>query len=139
MIDKSGKIHLQAQDFRTFDGNGKLISTTSITGGMDGHVAVNPVDGTFARGGEHYSATGREPYRDPTLNIFKPDGTLLYELYNWDGPMVGLNGLRLVSDSSIRVNPSIEEPSNWISPSKALLNCERGISTFLMTPRMSVN
>ncbi len=102
MIDKSGKIHLQAQDFRTFDATGKLLSTRTIPGGQDGHVAINPVDGTYALGGEHHWPTGREPYRDPTLNIFKPDGTLLYELYNWDGPLVGLNALRLVSDSAIR-------------------------------------
>ena len=31
-----------------------------------------------------------------------------------------------MSDSSMRVNPSIEEPSNWISPSSALANCELG-------------
>jgi len=43
-----------------------------------------------------------------------------------------------MSDSSMRVKPSIEEPSNWISPSSAFSNWERGISTFLMTPRMSV-
>ncbi len=30
-------------------------------------------------------------------------------------------GTRFMSDSSIRVNPSIEDPSNWISPSSALL------------------
>ncbi|MFO0927394.1 MAG: hypothetical protein U0736_10190 [Gemmataceae bacterium] len=36
------------------------------------------------------------------LNIHRPDGTLLYELYNWDGPLVGLDNLRLVSDSAIR-------------------------------------
>src|SRR6266850_3857844 len=46
---------------------------------------------------------------------------------------------RFMSDSSIRVNPSMEEPSNWISPSRALLNWDRGTSTFLMMPRMSVN
>src|SRR5260221_5839786 len=44
-----------------------------------------------------------------------------------------------MSDSSMRVNPSIEEPSNWIQASKAFSNWERGILTFLMTPRMSVN
>src|SRR5437773_2066335 len=44
-----------------------------------------------------------------------------------------------MSDSSIRVKPSIEEPSNWISPSRAFSNCDRGTSTFLMIPRMSVN
>ena len=44
-----------------------------------------------------------------------------------------------MSDSSIRVKPSIDEPSNWISPSSALANCELGSSTFLITPKMSVN
>jgi hypothetical protein len=44
-----------------------------------------------------------------------------------------------MSDSSIRTNPSIELPSNMMSPSSALANCDDGISTFLLTPRMSVN
>ena len=52
---------------------------------------------------------------------------------------VSRSGTRPMSDSSIRVNPSIEDPSNWISPSSAFSNCERGTSTFLMIPRMSVN
>src|ERR1700687_1998111 len=33
----------------------------------------------------------------------------------------------------------MDDPSNWISPSKALGNWEVGTSTFLMTPKMSVN
>ena len=44
-----------------------------------------------------------------------------------------------MSDSSMRVKPSIEEPSNMIWPSSAFSNWLRGISTFLMIPRMSVN
>ncbi|HMJ89970.1 MAG TPA: hypothetical protein VK530_09145, partial [Candidatus Acidoferrum sp.] len=100
-IDKSGRIHLQAQDLRVFDANGKQISMTAFPSG-EGHVAVSPVDGSIARGSEHHWPTGREPYRNPTLNIHKPDGALRYELYNWDGPLVGLNDLRLVSDSAIR-------------------------------------
>ena len=49
------------------------------------------------------------------------------------------SGRRNMSDSSIRTNPSIDEPSNMISPSSAAANWRSGISTFLMTPRMSVN
>src|ERR1035437_9727723 len=52
---------------------------------------------------------------------------------------VSRSGTRPMSDSSMRVKPSIEDPSNWISPSSAFSNCERGTSTFLMIPRMSVN
>ena len=49
------------------------------------------------------------------------------------------SGARSMSDSSIRTNPSIDEPSNMMSPDSALSNCEAGTSTFLLTPRMSVN
>jgi len=49
------------------------------------------------------------------------------------------SGFRYMSDSSIRTNPSIEEPSNMILPSSASSNCRSGISTFLMVPRISVN
>ena len=52
---------------------------------------------------------------------------------------VSRSGTRSMSDSSIRVNPSIDEPSNMISPSSAFSNWVRGTSTFLMMPRMSVN
>src|SRR5687767_501714 len=44
-----------------------------------------------------------------------------------------------MSLSSIRTKPSIDEPSNMISPSSALANWLLGTSTFLLTPRMSVN
>ena len=44
-----------------------------------------------------------------------------------------------MSDSSMRTNPSIDEPSNMISPASAFPNCDAGISTFLLMPRMSVN
>src|SRR5690349_7171790 len=44
-----------------------------------------------------------------------------------------------MSDSSIRTNPSIEEPSNMMRPSSASSNCLSGTSTFLIAPRMSVN
>src|SRR2546425_6734984 len=52
---------------------------------------------------------------------------------------VDRSGLRYMSDSSIRTNPSIDEPSNMILPSSASSNWRSGISTFLIVPRMSVN
>ena len=44
-----------------------------------------------------------------------------------------------MSLSSVRTNPSIALPSNMMSPARAFANCEVGTSTFLLTPRMSVN
>jgi len=101
-LNKQGKLLLAGPDLRRFDTQGNQESVTVVPGGLGKQAAVNPVDGTCARGGEHHWPTGREPYRDPTLNIYKPDGAWLYELYNWDGPFVGLDNLRLVSDSAIR-------------------------------------
>src|SRR5687767_11154100 len=52
---------------------------------------------------------------------------------------VSRSGLRYMSDSSIRTNPSIDEPSNMMAPSSASPNWRSGTSTFLVAPRMSVN
>src|SRR6266568_2722560 len=52
---------------------------------------------------------------------------------------VSRSGFGTMSDSSIRTNPSIDEPSNMMSPSSAFSNWLSGTSTFLLTPRMSVN
>src|SRR5437667_5774245 len=52
---------------------------------------------------------------------------------------VSRSGRSTMSDSSIRTNPSIEEPSNMMSPSSAFSNWLWGTSTFLLMPRMSVN
>ena len=101
-LDAAGRLHFRGPDFRVLDASGKQLSAMPIPGGAGGFAAVNPVDGTIARGGEHHWPTGREPWRCPTLNIHKPDGSLLYQLYDWGGPLVGLNNLRLVSDTAIR-------------------------------------
>lgn len=77
--------------------------------GLDGtHVlqfhflAVSPRDGTILYGGDHQSPTGREPWRKPILAGYTPEGRLKYRLYDWDGPLVGNDSLRLVSDSEVK-------------------------------------
>jgi hypothetical protein len=106
LFDAKKRLIFQGPDFRFLDpGNGKPLIALPRPGGHGGHggqIAINPLDGTMARGGEHHSPTGREPWRCPTLDIFKSDGALLHQLYDWGGPFVGLNNLRLVSDSAIR-------------------------------------
>jgi hypothetical protein len=101
-LDAGGRLHLRGPDFRVLDAHGNQLSAMPIPGGAGGFAAVSPVDGTIARGGEHHWPTGREPWRCPTLNIHRPDGTLLHQFYDWGGPFVGLNNLRLVSDTAIR-------------------------------------
>src|SRR6266550_3626334 len=52
---------------------------------------------------------------------------------------VSRSGRSTMSDSSIRTKPSIAEPSKRISPPRAFSNWLSGTSTFLLTPKMSVN
>src|SRR6266566_4344490 len=52
---------------------------------------------------------------------------------------VSRSGRSTMSDSSIRTKPSMDEPSNMMSPSSAFSNWLSGTSTFLLTPRISVN
>ncbi|MBC8038983.1 MAG: hypothetical protein H7Y06_00405 [Opitutaceae bacterium] len=101
-INKNGQIMLQGPDLRAFTPDGDVQRTLLIPGGLDGVVAVNLLNGQYARGGERHSATGREPWRCPTLNIFLPTGEHLHELYNWTGPYVGMDNIRQVSDSAVR-------------------------------------
>ncbi len=52
---------------------------------------------------------------------------------------VSKSGYNFISDSSIRTNPSIDEPSNIISLSSTFSNWLIGTSTFLIVPRISEN
>jgi hypothetical protein len=109
-LTRTGMLQFQSADVRVLSLDGKQESVTVIPGGITTRqgstsvrtTAIHPRDGSFVRAGEHHWRTGREPYRDPILHVHKADGSLLYELYNWDGPFVGLDNLRLVSDSAIR-------------------------------------
>lgn len=60
-------------------------------------------DGSFYIGGEYHSGTGREPYRNPLLHRFNPDGKTRWTAWNWTGPIVGNDAVRLVSDSAVRI------------------------------------
>ena len=97
-----GTIRFSAQDVRTLDAAGKLVKTVTVPGGVTKTTSVSPADGSIVVAGEHHSPTGREPWRCPTMNVYRPDGSLRYQLYDWGGPFVGLDNLRLVSDSAVR-------------------------------------
>lgn len=100
--DQRGRLVFRGPDFRVLEVSGRQVAALALPGGAGRFTALNPVDGTIAVRGEHHWATGREPWRCPILNIYQPTGKLLYQLYDWGGPFVGLNNLRLVSDTAIR-------------------------------------
>ncbi len=65
-------------------------------------LGVSPDDGKILRGGQNNPGTGREPWWRPYVNCFSADGEHLWEIYAWDGRLVGHDHYRLVSDSYVR-------------------------------------
>lgn len=103
-LTADGKVKFTGPDVHTFTPDGKEEAAVVVPFALGRRTAISPKDGTIARGGQTVNwHTGREPYRDPFLHVHKPDGKLKYELYHWDGPLVGLDNLRLVSDSELRL------------------------------------
>lgn len=98
-----GNIVFFSRDYRVFDPQGRQRELVQAAGSVRDTVAVSPVDGRIARGGERHWRTGREPWRCPTLDIHLPDGSHQFQLYRWPGPYVGLDNSRQVSDSAVRL------------------------------------
>ncbi len=102
MLRRDGTLAASLADLRTYDARGKLLGAVAVEGGLGDRNSVSPLDGEIVFGGEHHWSTGREPWRCPILNIKHPDGRLRYQLMDWGGPFVGLDSLRLVSDTAVR-------------------------------------
>jgi hypothetical protein len=98
----NGQIRFGAGRVHVLDADGKLLSTRTIPGGLRTTSSINPKTDEIVVGGEHHWATGREPWRCPTLNIHRTDGTLKHQFYDWGGPYVGLDNCRQVSDTAVR-------------------------------------
>ena len=79
-----------------------------------------------------------DPWAEPPEDIFQLTRSPVVPAHG-KTRNVARSGRRYMSDSSMRTNPSIDDPSNMILPSSASSNCRSGISTFLIAPRMSVN
>ncbi len=100
---RDGTISMHGPGLRSYTPQGELVRSVSIqntrvVSGLD----VSPVDGAFTRVGDWMSGTGREPYRNPRLYVYRPDGAEWMHLYGWRGPFVGVDHLRLVADSAVR-------------------------------------
>ena len=101
-IMADGNIGLLGPDARVLSPDGQVLHAATPDRGITGCSAFSPTDRMIAKGGEWMTGTGREPWRCPWLHIFHPDGRLRYQLFAWQGPLVGVNALRLVADSTIR-------------------------------------
>lgn len=63
---------------------------------------VSPVDQGFALGSDRNTHTGREPWRQPFLEIYDNACVQKFDYYRWPPKLVGTDKYRLVSDSSLR-------------------------------------
>jgi hypothetical protein len=107
-LSAQGHLRLAAGDIYELgtDGSRRGANIVQVEGRADKggtRFAVNPIDGRVALGGDRQWPTGREPYRDPWLHIHRPDGKLDMQLYWWNGGYIGLDNVRLESDSAIRL------------------------------------
>ena len=100
---KEGAVAMTARDWYVLDAKGEVVRKVTPSLGLGDSTAVNPVDGSLAKGGCWMQGTGREPYKNPYLMVYGPDGKLRYHLYNTDSHYVGMDILRLVSDSQLRL------------------------------------
>ncbi len=67
---------------------------------------VSPTDGRVIVGGTWLIGTGREPWKQPWMDVFDSGGNHIESYYWWSGPMVGHDDFRLVSDSTLeRIEP----------------------------------
>lgn len=93
MCRRGDRLFFIETDGRVTDG-----PTLDITRGT---MAVDPRTGAMYFGGSYRSATGLEPYVNPYLSKVDAAGKATWTAYGWTGPVVGVDQLRLVSDSAV--------------------------------------
>lgn len=101
-FNKKGELQLLGGHLNNFSTQGELIKHTDLHITAKWNRGVNPVDCTYALGWDTNPGTGREPWRQPHLEIHETDGAIRYEYYAWNGRLVGAPSSREVSDSSIK-------------------------------------
>lgn len=100
----NGKVLTLPQDqiLRYILSDGTVEQGAKVEAGGQG-MTVDPRNGDMYFYGSYRSATGLEPYVCPFLHKANADGSLAWTGYGWGGPLAGVDQLRLVSDSSIKM------------------------------------
>ena len=60
---------------------------------------ISPTDGRVILGGFRQTSTGREPWKQPWMDVYDSAGNHVESYYWWSGGLVGHDDFRLVSDS----------------------------------------
>jgi hypothetical protein len=80
--------------FRDYRGTPLGENSTRVRG-------ISPVDGRVITGGSWLIGTGREPWKQPWMDVYDSDGRHIESYYWWSGPLAGHDDFRLVSDSGL--------------------------------------
>lgn len=103
-----GRVRVVAGWTYIFEGDGstaRVVPTHKVKNWLR---AVNPVDFSCALGYDRNTHTGREPWRQPHLEVIEYTGDAdkpyrkRHDLYVWNPKLVGTDQYRLVSDSSFK-------------------------------------
>ena len=68
-FNQEGQLVAALADLRTFDADGRLVSTITVDRGLGPRSSVSPITGEIAYGSERHSSTGREPWRCPIFRF----------------------------------------------------------------------
>ena len=101
-ITAAGLIRLAAQDVSLLDADGRLLRDFQIPGGARPVASLAPDEKSLVVGGEHHWKTGREPWRCPTLNVYRPDGSLAHSTLRLGWSLRGTRQLPPGFDSAVR-------------------------------------
>ena len=107
-VDRAGNVYadLGGMTRISADGASEKLLVPATAGRTAKFLAVDPADGSSFYGGDRNTHTGKEPWRQPYLYKYGPDGEKAWKLWEWaprslrDGVTPGVQGE--VSDSSPR-------------------------------------
>lgn len=117
---RDGDVTLTTPDIRRFAPDGTLKLESEVTRSRyPDSVSINPLDGSWCKGGDFLTRTGREPWREPYFFIYLPDGTQHLELWRWRGPFAAIDALgHLVADAQV-AKTAFDEQGNLIVTSRS--------------------
>ncbi len=101
-LDHEGNYVFSAGGWWRLRADGSELTPIERTAGSGRLLGVSRKDGSLIGGGHNNPGTGREPWWRPYVHGFDADGTFRWEIYGWDGGVVGHDNFRLVSDSYVR-------------------------------------
>lgn len=99
--------------FWTIDSRGQVTEGPVLQNGRAHNTATSATTDAIVSTGYYNSGTGREPWKRPFWRHWNGSGELQMVLYDWPGPLVGLDIFRQVSDA-LSYRGSFDPNNNYL-------------------------